>query len=371
MNYKLFTSESVCAGHPDKICDQISDACLDACLRQDPYSHTGIECLVTTNKIIVSGEVKTRAKVDYEKIARRVVKKLGYNNPIYNFDYQNADVEVLIHQQSADIDRGVGDAESAAAGDQGLMFGYACRETSELMPLPIMLAHALVKKMDDLSKKELPYLRPDGKSQVVVCYDNGRPVKVENVVLARPYDPKINKRQAKKDLFEKVVLPVLEKYKQKPIKPSQLIFNGTGKWEIGGPHSDMGETGRKIIVDSYGGMARVGGGCFSGKCPTKVDRTGAYAARFIAKNIISAKLADRCEVQVAYVIGHREPVAKAVETFGTAKKPQKVIEDFAWSILDLSVGGIIKGLDLLQPIYQRTASYGHFGRRGFSWEKKI
>ncbi len=371
MNYQLFTSESVCAGHPDKICDQISDACLDACLRQDPYSHTGIECLVTTNKIIVAGEVKTRAQVDYEKISRQVVKSLGYDDPIYQFDYQNAAVEVLVHQQSADIDRGVSQTDAIGAGDQGMSFGYACRETPELMPLPIMLAHSLVKKMDDLAKKELPYLRPDGKSQVVVRYDHGQPVKVESVVLARPHDLKVSKRQLKRDLFEKAVLPVLAKYKQRPIKPSQLILNGTGKWEIGGPHSDMGETGRKIVVDSYGGMARVGGGCFSGKCPTKVDRTGAYASRFIAKNIVSAGLADRCEVQVGYVIGHKDPIAKAIETFGTARQPQKVIEDYAWSILDLSVGGIIKDLDLLRPIYQRTARYGHFGRRGFPWEKVI
>jgi len=368
MNYKYFTSESVCAGHPDKMCDQVSDACLDACLRQDPYTHTGIECLATSDRFIVSGEVKTGAKVNYEKVARKVIKDLGYDNPIYNFDYKTVKVEVLIHQQSSDIVQGV---DPGGAGDQGMMFGYACRETKELMPLPIMLAHELVKRMDEAKKKILPYLRPDGKSQVVVRYENGKPVSVESVVLAVPHDPKVEKPQVKRDLLKKVVVPVLEKYKQKPVSLKQLILNGTGKWEVGGPHSDMGETGRKIVVDSYGGMARVGGGCFSGKCPTKVDRSGAYGARFIAKNIVAAELADRCEVQVGYVIGHKDPICKAVETFGTAKKPQKIIEDFAWKMLDLSVGGIIKGLDLLRPIYQKTAVYGHFGHSEFPWEKIV
>lgn len=368
MNYKVFTSESVAAGHPDKICDQISDAVLDAALRADPYSHTGIECLVTTNKVVVSGEVKIKAKLDYEAIARKVIKSLGYNRPIYHFDYQTMDVEVLVHQQSADIALGV---DPGGAGDQGICFGYACRETKELMPLPIMLAHRLVKKMDELKKKELPYLRPDGKSEVVVRYEKSKPKSVETVVLAVPHNPKVEKGQAKKDLFEKAVLPALEQYQQKPISRKNLILNGTGRWEIGGPHSDMGETGRKIIVDSYGGMARVGGGCFSGKDPTKIDRSGAYAARFIAKNIVAANLAERCEVQVAYVIGHKEPVAKAVETFGTAKKPLKVIEDFAFNLLDLSVPAILEKLNLRQPIYQKTAVYGHFGREIFPWEKII
>lgn len=367
MNYQYFTSESVCAGHPDKICDQVSDACLDACLEQDKYSHTGIECLATSNRFIIAGEVKTRAKVDYEKIARQVIKKLGYDSSIYNFDYKTCRVEVLIHQQAGEIAEKV---DPGGAGDQGLMFGYACRETEELMPLPIMLAHALVKAMDEAKEKTLPYLRPDGKSQVVIRYVKGRPVAVEKVVLAVPHDPKIKKATVKKDLYEKIVNPVMEKYKQKTPSIKNVILNGkTGTWTVGGPNADMGETGRKIVVDSYGGMARVGGGCFSGKCPTKVDRTGAYGARFIAKNIIDAGLADRCEVQVGYVIGHKDPICKAVETFGTAKKSAKVIEDFAWKILDLSVGGIIKGLDLLRPIYERTACYGHFGRDSFPWER--
>ena len=368
MNYKYFTSESVSAGHPDKICDQVSDACLDACLKKDKYAHTGIECLATSNRFIVSGEVKTQAKVDYEKVARSVIKSLGYNKPLYNFDYKTCNVEVLIHQQASDIAQGV---DVGGAGDQGMMFGYACKETPELMPLPIMLAHGLVKKMDAVKKKPLKYLRPDGKSQVVVKYEKGKPVSVESVVLAVPHDPKVKKTQVKKDLYKYVVLPVLKKYKTNSLKISQVILNGTGQWEVGGPDSDMGETGRKIIVDSYGGMARVGGGCFSGKCPTKVDRTGAYGARFIAKNIVAAKLADRCEVQVAYVIGRKDPIAKAVETFGTEKKPIKFIEDYAWKLLDLSVGGIINGLDLLRPIYKKTASYGHFGRSSFPWERIV
>lgn len=368
MNYKYFTSESVCAGHPDKICDQVSDAALDACLKQDPYTHTGIECLATTNRFIISGEVKTRAKVDYKTVARDVIKELGYNDPIYNFDYHTVNIEVLIHQQASDIAQGV---DIGGAGDQGMMFGYACTETKELMPLPIMLAHGLTKRMDQVKKKILPYLRPDGKSQVVVRYEKGRPVAVETVVLAVPHDPKINKNQVKQDLYKQVVKPILEKYQTNSLTIDKVILNGTGRWEIGGPHSDMGETGRKIVVDSYGGMARVGGGCFSGKCPTKVDRTGAYGARFVAKNIVAAGLADRCEVQVAYVIGYKDPITKAIETFGTGKKPQKVIEDFAWKLLDLSVGGIIKGLDLLRPIYRKTAAYGHFGRPGFPWEEIV
>lgn len=368
MNYNIFTSESVSAGHPDKICDQISDAILDAVLKVDPLSRTGIECLVTTNKVVVAGEATTKAKPDYEAIARQVVKELGYDNKSYCFDYQTADVEVLVHEQSPDIALGV---NPGGAGDQGMMFGYAVNETPELMPLPITLAHELVRKMDELKDKELSYLRPDGKSEVVVKYEKGRPAAIETVILAVPHDSQVEKDQIKEDLLVKVVLPMLAQYRQKPISLKQLILNGTGKWEIGGPHSDMGETGRKIIVDSYGGMSRVGGGCYSGKDPTKVDRSGAYGARFIAKNIVAAGLADRCEVQVAYVIGHPNPVAKAIETFSTAQKSRKIIEDFAWRLLDMSVAGIIEGLKLRRPIYQKTAAYGHFGRRMFPWEKIV
>jgi len=267
MFYKTFASESVCAGHPDKICDQISDAVLDAALKQDKHSHTGIECLVTTNKVIVAGEIRANAKVDYKQIAKDVIKKIGHDNDIYHFNYKTADIEVLVHQQSADIAQGV---DNGGAGDQGMMFGYACNETKQLMPLPIVLAHALTEKMDQLHK-QLSYLRPDGKSQVVVSYKNGQPDKVKSVVLAKPHDPKVSFKQVKQDLIKYAVKPLLTKYKLKSVNPKDIVLNGTGKWEIGGPYSDMGETGRKIVVDSYGGMARVGGGCFSGKCPTKVD----------------------------------------------------------------------------------------------------
>jgi len=367
MFYKTFASESVCAGHPDKICDQISDAVLDAALKQDKHSHTGIECLVTTNKVIIAGEIKANAKVNYKKIAKDVVKKIGYDNDIYHFNYKTADIQVLVHQQSADIAQGV---DVGGAGDQGMMFGYACNETKQLMPLPIVLAHALTKKMDQLHQK-LSYLRPDGKSQVVVSYKNGQPDKVESVVLAKPHDPKTSFKQVKQDLIKYAVNPILAKYNLNKVNPKDIVLNGTGKWEIGGPYSDMGETGRKIVVDSYGGMARVGGGCFSGKCPTKVDRSAAYGARFVAKNIVAAKLADRCEVQVAYVIGKKKPVAYSLNTFRTNKKPHTLIKDFAVKLLDMSVPNILNKLDLLKPIYQSTATYGHFGRSEFPWEKVI
>jgi len=366
MFYRIFSSESVCAGHPDKICDQISDAVLDSALKQDSYSHTGIECLVTTNKVIVAGEIKTQAQINYQQIVKNLLKKLNYNSPIYHFDYHAVDIQVLIHQQSNDIAIGV---DSGGAGDQGMMFGYACNETKQLMPLPIMLAHALTKKMDQLQKKDLPYLRPDGKSQVVISYKNGKPDKVKKIILAKPHNPKIKKQQVRQDLFKHAVLPVLEKFKLKPFNISNVILNGTGKWEIGGPHSDMGETGRKIVVDSYGGMARVGGGCFSGKCPTKVDRSAAYGARYVAKNIVAHKLADRCEVQVAYVIGRAKPITYAINTFNTAKKSALVIKDFANKLLDMSVPDILQKLDLRQPIYQKTAVYGHFGKPSLPWEK--
>ncbi|MBU1084920.1 methionine adenosyltransferase, partial [Patescibacteria group bacterium] len=255
------------------------------------------------------------------------------------------------------------------AGDQGMMFGYACNETKTLMPLPIMLAHALTKKMDQLQKKDLTYLRPDGKSQVVIDYKNNQPHQVKKIILAKPHDPKINIKQVKKDLYNHAILPVIQKYKINKVSLDDVILNGTGKWEIGGPYSDMGETGRKIVVDSYGGMARVGGGCFSGKCPTKVDRSGAYGARYVAKNIVANNLADRCEVQVAYVIGKKKPIAYAINTFGTQKKKESVIKDFAKNLLSMSVPDILQTLDLRQPIYQKTATYGHFGRPEFPWEK--
>jgi len=368
MNYQYFTSESVAAGHPDKICDQVSDAVLDSALIASPQSRVAVETLVTTNRLVMAGEVTCPKEIDFEKIARRVVKRLGYTDPIYNFT-DKAKVSVHIHQQSPDIARGV---DKDGAGDQGMMFGYACNETKELMPLPIRLAHRLVQKTDELREtKKLPYLRPDGKSEVKVKYEKGKPLAIETVVLAVPHHPKVENGELKKDLFEKAVTPVLAEFGFK-IKEKDFIINGTGKWEIGGPATDTGVTGRKIVVDTYGGMARIGGGCFSGKEPNKVDRSGAYAARYLAKNIVANGLADRCEVQLAFVIGYPEPITKAIETFGTAKTSDFVIEDFAFKkLLDLSVRGIIEGLDLRQPIYEKTAAYGHFGREEFPWEKVV
>lgn len=369
MTYQYFTSESVCAGHPDKICDQISDAILDACLTVDPFVHTAIEALATVDHLTLAGEVKIKPGVvlDYEGIARKVIKDLGYTNPIYSFS-DKSPILCLIHQQSPDIAMGV---DSGGAGDQGMMFGYAANETLEFMPLPIFLAHRLVEKIDEVCKeKTIPYLRPDGKSEVKVRYENGKPKAVERVVLAVPHDPKIKNNEIRDDLYKKVVCPVLKKYGFSCSKKN-VVVNGTGRWEIGGPASDTGLTGRKIIVDTYGGMGRHGGGCFSGKEPTKVDRGAAYAARYIAKNVVACGLADRCEVQVAYIIGQREPLTKALETFGTEKVARAKIEKFAWALLDLSVPGIVAGLDLLRPIYRQTAAYGHFGRPNFPWEKVV
>jgi len=368
MNYSLFSSESVCAGHPDKVCDQVSDSVLDSALSIYPKSRVACETLVTTNRLVLAGEITCPKQLDYESIARDAIKALGYTNPEFNFG-PDTKVEVNIHSQSPDIALGVDDG---GAGDQGMMFGYAANETDTLMPLPITLSHELVKSMDELAKKDLPFLRPDGKSQVTVKYDaKGKPVSVEKVVLAKPHDPKTKKDDVAEYLYRLSVLPVLEKYHLKAVPFSQVIFNGTGNWEIGGPASDTGVTGRKIVVDTYGGMGRIGGGCFSGKDPTKVGRSAAYAARYIAKNIVNTGLADRCEVQLAYAIGHRDPVGKAVDTFGTAKKPGKIIDDFAWSLMDLSVSGILSKLNLLQPIYQSSARYGHFGRAEFPWEQLV
>ncbi len=364
-----FTSESVAAGHPDKICDQISDAIVDAALAADPTARVAVETLVTTNRVVLAGEVTCKKKLDYEGIARKTIKSLGYTNGKFNFSYKSP-ISVYIHQQSPDIAGGVDDG---GAGDQGMMFGYATNETPEFMPMPLVLAHRIVERMDEVrEKKILPYLRPDGKSEVKVLYENDKPVGVERIVIAVPHDPKISNEKLRKALYEKVITPVLKKYKLTPPKLETVIVNGSrGKWEIGGPASDTGVTGRKIIVDTYGAFARHGGGAFSGKDPTKVDRSGAYAARYIAKNIVAKGLADRCEVRVAYVIGQREPLAKGVETFGTERKPLSEIEEFAWKLLDLSVPGILSGLNLRRPIYRETARYGHFGRNGFPWEKVV
>lgn len=365
MNYPLFTSESVSAGHPDKVCDQISDAVVDEAIKAYPKSRVACETLVTVNKIVLAGEVTCPKPIDFEQLARETIKRIGYTRGELSFDDQ-ASVEVYIHQQSPDIAVGVDDG---GAGDQGMMFGYACNETERLMPLPITLSHELCRKMDDLQSK-YAWVRPDGKSEVSVRYENGVAIRVEKVVLAKPFDyGQMDNDGARKIFYYEVVVPVMNEFKMNVVSLEEVILNGTGKWEIGGPASDTGVTGRKIVVDTYGGMARIGGGCFSGKDTTKVDRSAAYATRFLAKNIVAAGLADRCEVQLAYAIGYRDPIARAIETFGTAKKDQKVIDDFAWNLLDLSVEGINVGLNLRQPIYQKTASYGHFGHSEYPWEE--
>lgn len=367
MTKTTFTSESVCAGHPDKICDQISDAILDAVLAQDSKGHVACETMAGFNRLIIAGEITANAEIDIKKIARDQIKRLGYTDPKFNFS-DKSPIEVYVHKQSPEIAVGV---DEKGAGDQGMMFGFACNESQELMPLPITLAHQLARRIDRVrEEKILPYLRPDGKTQVTVEYENGRPSGIFQVVIAVPHEEKVKLNQVKKDIYKKVVEGVLAGYGFK-ISINNLVLNGTGVWHNGGPASDCGLTGRKIVVDGYGGYARVGGGAFSGKDPTKVDRSGAYAARFIAKNIVANKLADKAEVRIAYFIGAKKPVMLEVETFGTNKKSQKIISDFASKILDTSVSGILKGLDLLRPIYLPTAAYGHFGREEFPWERVV
>ncbi len=364
---KLFTSESVAAGHPDKICDQISDAILDAMLAQDPYSHGAVEAVVGGDHVFLVGEVNTKAKVDFAEVARQVIRGLGYTEPKWGFSDQST-IKSILHQQSPEIAMGV-DAEGA--GDQGMMFGYACRETPELMPLPITLAHQLTRKLDQVRENgESSWLRPDGKSQVTVRYENDQPVAVETVVMAVAHSEDMSAEQVRDLVIAKVIRPVLERYGYE-VKDGQIIINGTGLWHIPGPESDAGLTGRKIVVDGYGGYARVGGGAFSGKEPSKVDRSGAYAARYIAKNIVAAGLADRCEMGLAYVIGRPRPVMEQIETFGTAKASQDELNKFTANLIDTSVTGIIKALDLRRPIYQATAAYGHFGRDEFPWEQVV
>jgi S-adenosylmethionine synthetase len=364
MDY-IFTSESVCAGHPDKICDSISDAILDAVLKQDPNSHTGVETMAGYRKLILAGEVKSKATVDYEQIARKQIKKLGYTNPDWNF-WDGVEIINLIHTQSPEISVGV---DKAGAGDQGMMFGFACRDTKNLMPLPITMAHRLAQSVDQArEQKILPYLRPDGKTQVTIEYKNGLPYKVLQVVIAVPHEEKVKLTQVKNGLYKKVVKKILDEFGLK-LSEKDFIVNGTGVWHMPGPASDAGLTGRKIIVDTYGGYARVGGGAFSGKDPTKVDRSGAYAARYLARHVVKEKLADKAEVRLAYFIGAKKPVMLEIETFGTEKAPVKVIKNFMSEILDTSVAGIIDELDLQRPIYLATSAYGHFGRPEFSWEK--
>jgi S-adenosylmethionine synthetase len=364
----LFTSESVCAGHPDKIADAISDAIVDEALRQDPKSHTAIETVAGANQVALFGEIKTKAKIDYEEIVKSKIKELGYTNPDWGFSPESTFTN-NVHHQSPEIALG---ADQDGAGDQGMMFGYACKETSELMPLPIALAHALATQIDLVRETgQLTWLRPDGKAQVTVRYENNNPVAVEKLVAAVAHNEETLASQVRDDVIDYIFKPVLKKYGFDLPKDEDIVVNGTGLWHIPGPESDAGLTGRKIVVDTYGGYARVGGGAFSGKDPSKVDRSGAYAARYIAKNIVAAGLAERCEVGLAYVIGHPKPLMQTIETFGTATVSDEELYKFKDKLIDTSVRGIIETLDLARPIYSQTSSYGHFGKQNLPWEKVI
>ncbi len=385
-NSFLFTSESVSEGHPDKMADQISDAVLDAVLKDDPQGRVACETLVTTGLVVVSGEITTSTYVDVPAVVRRTIERIGYTRAKFGFDAATCGVITSIHEQSPDIAQGVNTAleyrvdpsdhdelDSQGAGDQGMMFGYACRDTAELMPMPILLAHRLVHRMSDVRKGGvLPYLRPDGKSQVTVRYHNWQPEFITAVVLSTQHKEGVDiDTLLRPDLIDHVIKPVLPEGLYDPeFKKTKLYVNPTGKFVIGGPMGDTGVTGRKIIVDTYGGFGRHGGGAFSGKDPSKVDRSAAYAARYVAKNVVAAGLADRCEVQVAYAIGVAHPVSVMVECFGTEKVDRKLIEELILSHFDLRPAAIIRDLRLLRPIYEKTAAYGHFGREDadFTWE---
>ncbi len=366
-NY-FFTSESVTEGHPDKIADQISDAILDAIIAQDPYGRVACETLTTTGLVFVSGEITTSCYVHIPELVRETIEDIGYTRAKYGFDYETCAVITAIDRQSGDIAMGV---DTGGAGDQGLMFGFACNETPELMPLPIILAHKLSRRLAEVRRKDvLGYLRPDGKSQVTIEYRDGRPYRIDSIVVSTQHNPDVTLKEIREDITEKVI---------KPVVPKELLdeenvkyhINPTGRFVVGGPMGDTGLTGRKIIVDTYGGVARHGGGCFSGKDPTKVDRSGAYMARYIAKNIVAAGLADRAEVQIAYAIGIPEPVSILVDSFGTERIPYQDIVKLVRDNFDLTPKGIIESLDLRRPIYKKTAVYGHFGRNDedFTWER--
>ncbi len=384
MARRLFTSESVTEGHPDKMADQISDAILDAMIKDDPGSRVAVETMITTGQVHVAGEVTTKTYVDIPGIIREKILQIGYDSSAKGYDGASCGVSVSIGAQSPDIAQGVSDAfeyregegaddyDRQGAGDQGLMFGYACRDTPELMPLPIMLAHRLARELSAVRRSgRVPYLRPDGKTQVTIEYDGDRPVRLDTVVVSSQHAPDINlKELLAPDIKDYVVDPVLAEAGI-DIDGYRLLVNPTGRFEIGGPMGDAGLTGRKIIIDTYGGMARHGGGAFSGKDPSKVDRSAAYAMRWVAKNVVAAELADRCEVQVAYAIGKAKPVGLFIECFGTERVPVERIQDAVLEVFDLRPGAIVASLDLLRPIYSQTAAYGHFGRTepDFSWER--
>lgn len=360
-----FASESVAAGHPDKVADQISDAIVDAVLAQDPNGRTAVETLVAANRIILAGEINTTANIDIEAIIREQVKRLGYTEPAWGFSDQSP-IDNYLHHQSPEIAVGV---DNDGAGDQGLMFGYATNETPEFLPLPIAVSHKLVKALDEARETGvLTYLRPDGKAQVVVRYEDGKPVAIEHVTIAVPHSEDISLDEVRNDIYEHIITPVLGGYGYS-VPVDHIVVNGTGVWHNPGPSSDSGLTGRKIVVDGYGGFARVGGGAFSGKDPSKVDRSGAYAARYLAKNIVAAGLADEAEVALAYYIGGKEPVNFTVNTFGTGIKSDEDILAYAKNLLVPSVKNIVEKLNLRRPIYLQTAAYGHFGKEGLPWEE--
>ncbi|MDA2922683.1 methionine adenosyltransferase [Patescibacteria group bacterium AH-259-L07] len=372
---KFLTSESVTEGHPDKICDQISDGIVDAILSKDPKSRVAVETLVTKGLVIIAGEVTTRAYVEIPEIARNIIKTIGYTKPEYGFDYKSCGVEVIVHEQSPDIARGVSkktkeDLSTLGAGDQGMVYSYATNETPEYMPLPIVLAHKLTKQLTKVRKnKTLPYLRPDGKSQITVEYDNSTPKKIKNIVIAAQHDKNVSLKKLREDIKQHVIKPIVP---QKLIDSQTKYFiNATGRFVLGGPAADSGLTGRKIIVDTYGGVGSHGGGAYSGKDPTKVDRSGSYGARWVAKNLVAAGLADNVEVQIAYAIGVAKPLSINIDTYGTGKLPDAKLVQLVKKVFDLRPGMLIKNLKLRRPIYQQVAAYGHFGRNDLDlpWEK--
>ncbi len=369
-----FTSESITEGHPDKICDQISDAILDDLIAQDPKSRVACEALATTGLVLIAGEITTKGYCDFQKVVRRTVKEIGYTKAVYGFDYKTCCVLSSIHEQSPDIALGVDKRpdQEIGAGDQGLMFGYACRETEELMPLPVMLAHKLARRLSEVRKEKiLSYLRPDGKTQVTVEYNDKKPVRIESVVIAAQHNATIDINTLREEIKREVIKKVIPAHLLDKNSWKKVYINGTGRFEMGGPLADTGMTGRKIIVDTYGGVFSHGGGCFSGKDPTKVDRSGSYMARYIAKNLVAAGLADQVGVQIAYAIGIAEPVSIMIDTFGTGKVREDLIEGLVRAHFKLTPKGMIEQLDLLRPIYKMTACYGHFGRTEpeFTWER--